>query len=206
MIISDSRRLVFVHVQKTGGTTIDRTLLGLLPDARRIKSLQKHAPLHRILRVEPELSDYWCVGFVRNPWARMYSWFKMLERYRAGAAAGRPGTVRTLQKNQFAAAAVRELVDFETFVMQGPELFPRLRTPQVRYLRHGRVADFIGRQETLALDMTAVCARLELPRVDLPRLNFDRRPTDYREMYTPQMRDQVASVFEADITAFGYRF
>ncbi|MEQ4549474.1 sulfotransferase family 2 domain-containing protein [Nocardioides kribbensis] len=82
MVISDSARLLFVHVQKTGGSTIQRALEPALPDARQVKGIDRHAMLGGILRAEPDLTPYWTVGFVRNPWARMLSWFRMVERFR----------------------------------------------------------------------------------------------------------------------------
>ena len=86
MLISDSHRFLFVHVQKTGGSTIDNGLTAALGDVRRIPAANRHAPLDRLLQLEPGLADYWTAGFVRNPWARMLSWWRMMERFRDGAA------------------------------------------------------------------------------------------------------------------------
>ena len=86
MVISDSARLLFVHVQKTGGSTIHNRLTEVLPDARQVKGVDRHATLGQILRAEPELSAYWTFGIVRNPWARLYSWWAMIKRAEADAA------------------------------------------------------------------------------------------------------------------------
>ena len=36
MFVSDSRKVVFIHIQKTGGLTVDRLLNERIPDLRRI--------------------------------------------------------------------------------------------------------------------------------------------------------------------------
>ena len=51
MLISDKHRFLFVHVQKTGGSTIDNNLSASLGDVRRIPEAHRHAPLER--RVDP---------------------------------------------------------------------------------------------------------------------------------------------------------
>jgi hypothetical protein len=207
VIISDQHRFLFVHVQKTGGSSIDRAVSSAVPDVRRIGSLDRHATIGQILRAEPELRGYWTVGFVRNPWERMLSWHRMVERFVEGAEAGRPNHTRQLERNDFLATVAREFPDFESFVLRGPDRFGRLRTPQVGYLTsRTRRADFVGRQESLDADLRAVFARLGLPAPEIPELNVDRERPDYHDVYTPAMRRRVAELFARDLNAFGYEF
>lgn len=207
MIISDAHRFLFVHVQKTGGSSIDRTMTAAVPDVRRIGALDRHATLGQILKQEPALRSYWTVGFVRNPWERMLSWHRMVERFVEGADAGRPNHSRQLERNDFLATVAREFPDFESFVLHGTERFGRLRTPQVGYLSSAsRRADFVGRQESLDDDLRAVFARLGLPAPEVPELNVDRERPDYHDVYTPATQRRVAELFERDLNAFGYEF
>lgn len=207
MMISDSRRLLFVHVQKTGGSTIDNGLTSALGDVRRIAEAQRHAPLGRLLELEPDLAGYWIVGFVRNPWSRLLSWYRMMERFRVGAASGNERHVVHLQRNRFIREVLEAAPDFEAFVLHALEAFPRLHTPQVDYLfTDTRRADFVGRQETLEQDLKAVYARLDLPWVELASVNIDPGRPDYRELYTEAMRAKVASVYARDVEAFAYTF
>ena len=154
MLISDSHRFLFVHVQKTGGSTIDNGLTAALGDVRRIPAANRHAPLDRLLQLEPGLADYWTAGFVRNPWARMVSWWRMMERFRDGAAEGIERYVDHLQRNRFVAGIIEKHPDFESFVMHAPDDHPRLRKPQVAFLNNEmKRADFTGRQESLEGDL-----------------------------------------------------
>ncbi|MGY2703881.1 sulfotransferase family 2 domain-containing protein [Nocardioides sp. HB32] len=207
MVISDAHKLLFVHVQKTGGSTIDNRFDEVLQDTRHVTGLDRHATLGQILAAEPDLAAYWTVGFVRNPWARMLSWFRMVERFKDRAEKGRRGADAFLKKNQFIKGVADACPDFETFVMKGPEQWARLRTPQIRYLTSKtRRADFIGRQESLEADLRAIFARLELPWEPLQSVNVDKSRPDYREVYTDPMRRRVEDLFAKDIAAFDYSF
>ncbi len=217
MVISDSARLLFVHVQKTGGSTIHNRLTEVLPDARQVKGVDRHGTLGQILRAEPELSTYWTFGIVRNPWARMLSWFRMVERFRDSE---QDGESRLDRKNQFIRSVAETCPDFESFIMKGLDEFSRLQTPQWRYLAtKTRRADMIGRQESLEADLRAVQARFDIPWEPLKSVNIDRtrpdyqagpelggRDTRYRSEYTDEMARRVEAAFARDVTAFGYEF
>jgi Sulfotransferase family len=193
MVVSHEARLVFVHVQKTGGLTVEKCLLDALPGAVRPAG-QRHFPLDRIHREQPDLISYWTFGFVRNPWARMWSWWSMIQRR------------RKVERNPFW-MGVLAYPDFETFVLRGPEEFKRMRRPQIDYLRSKhRSADFIGRTETLDADLARVCEHvgIEAPST-VERLNVGPA-VDYRDQYTPRMRDRVAQLFAPDVLRFGYEF
>lgn len=207
MVISDAHRLLFVHVQKTGGSTIDYRLREVLSDTRAVGGLKRHATLGAILRAEPELRSYWTVGFVRNPFARLVSWYRMIDRFRERAER-EPGWAEQFgRKSPFIRAIARDYADFEAFVLKGSEERVQLRTPQVRYLAtRTRRADLIGRQETLEADMRAVFARLDLPWRGLESKNVDQDRPDYRELFTEPMRRRVEEVFAPDLVAFDYSF
>lgn len=64
-----TRRFVYVHLHKSGGTFVNECLLRFFPDARRIGY---HLP--RSL-VPAELAALPVLGFVRNPWSYYVSWY-----------------------------------------------------------------------------------------------------------------------------------
>ena len=187
MIVSAEGRFVFIHVQKTGGVSVETALTRTFPDARSPGLAgRRHAGLTEAVETMPEIRDYYSFGFVRNPWARLYSWHAMVVRRRARADAGNRSFARRLRKNAFWAVVVDELLEFEDFVLRGPDLIERLRTPQVEYLTaSGRRADFIGRTESLADDLAQVFADLRRGRLGSRSGMSGRVPTTGRTTPRP---------------------
>ncbi len=128
MIVSHPARVLFVHVQKTGGSTVQSVLLDRLPGAEKLAGLPgaKHALLGAALERQPDLAAYWTFGFVRNPWARLWSWWSMIARRDGQRTEGHAWATQRIANNPFW-TGVLELGTFEAFVLEGPERFPRLR-------------------------------------------------------------------------------
>lgn len=207
MRVSDQGRFVFVHVPKTGGSTIDRMLDAEVPDVRSISGVPRHSGMDRILGAEPDLSGYWFFAFVRNPWDRMVSWWAMVCDVLSKVDAGDPDAIKRVEGHRKFWRPARTWESFETFVERGPESYPRLGLPQVDLLAHeGRAADFVGRQENFARDLGAVRERIGLgPVTSVPRDNASpHRP--YRDYYTPRTRALVADMYAADLAAYAYEF
>lgn len=76
MLISHQARCIFVHVQKTGGTTVEAVLRAHLPDAQYLGFKHDPAAWHRA--AVPEWDRYFKFAFVRNPWDRLVSWHTMM--------------------------------------------------------------------------------------------------------------------------------
>lgn len=218
MLISDANRLLFIHVPKTGGVSIEGMLLDSCPDARKKfpdaqPSLGRHSTLTPVLKAEPQTQDYWIFGFVRNPWARLVSWYAMIEKWdRAyGPASGKPQDVKvgTMRDGNRMWRIVADYEGgFEEFVMRGTEELPRVRISQISYLRDaesGREADFIGRTEQLADDMAVVQERLGIVPTPPPHRNKSGHGS-YRDYFNDATRARVAEVYAEDIDLFGYTY
>lgn len=207
MLISDTHKMVFVHVQKTGGVTVGQVLQEAVSDLRRWPERGiKHATLHQLLETEPDLAAYWTFGFVRNPWSRLVSWWAMVERFTDLAGQGVEAAQARFDRNAFLRTA-REYPDFETFVMRGPEELERLRTPQLDYLASAaKEVDFVGRTESFEADLRGVFTHLGLDfPPELPHRNQSPH-AHYTTYYSDASRERVAELFAADIEAFGYEF
>jgi hypothetical protein len=202
VLISHSNRLVFIHVQKTGGISIRNALRGVCPDLEEVSP--RHQSLSHALASHPELESYLIAGFVRNPWDRLVSWWAMVQ-----SAGERPPNH---PHREFLRRPLwRYLVgfdDFEDFIRDiesGP--FEQFRTPQLDYLTAPRrEADVIGRAEQIDDGVAELLDRIGAKPVQVPHLNRSKRPPSYRELYGRETERIVERVFQRDIERFGYRF
>ena len=214
MLISDARRALFVHVPKTGGVSVGVAFERCCPDARSkapgvTPPLGRHAPYARILRAEPQTADYWSFAFVRNPWARMVSWWSMIEDWDRewGPSSGRPqGADATRMRGNEMWRAAAAYSGFDEFVLRGTDELPRVGRPQVDYLRApGREVVREGLGAPHEVDLAHVERRLGGEPVHVPHRNRSGHGS-YRDYYTDATRAKVAEVYAADLDAFGYTF
>ncbi|HEX3221012.1 MAG TPA: sulfotransferase family 2 domain-containing protein [Nocardioides sp.] len=210
MKISDAHRMVFVHVPKCGGSTIDDLFVTHVPDHRKVRTPdRRHATFRQIVDVDPKVADYWSFGFVRNPWARMVSWWSMGNDVHQRAREGRPHAVRNVTKRPYVWDAFRPyLGDFRKFVLEGTVENARFGQPQMAWLTKpdGRMLDFVGRVEQYDDDVNVVRERLGLDPLPVqPRKNPSSHG-HYSDYYDDETRARVAEVFAPDIEAFGYTF
>jgi hypothetical protein len=197
MIISDRAKCIFVHIQKTGGASIENVLR---ENDTGIGSHLYQGKRHMFARevrtlVGPEIWDgYFKFAFVRNPWDRLVSWYHMCIQ-RAG-------------ENKFSSYIKEHAPTFDDFVTKTTTGMAEKTTyNQLDYVidENGEVIlDFIGRYEALHDEFSTVKTRLNLS-FELPHVNKSAH-NDYREYYSAETRDIVARRFARDIRHFGYEF
>lgn len=211
MPIVHSLRCLFIHVPKTGGSSIcqllrdaagpppDYDLSGraehpLAPDVRpwdfdmdRRQPLAHHwsAEAVRLAVGDERFGSYFKFAVVRNPWDRLVSYFEY-GRQRGSAA-------ETNASSFDAWAKERKLV---------PRLLPYIRGAD------GRSAmDQIIRFEHFARDTQQAFRHIgvDLDPGAIPHLKKTTR-TDYRDYYSPELIEMVYEHARDDIEAFGYTF
>src|SRR2546423_2619178 len=79
MLFSDSHKVLFVHIQKTGGETVAGILSKHAPDICRLGAKHEFARFGK-LKLGAAWNDYFKFAFVRNPWDRLVSWYSMIRR------------------------------------------------------------------------------------------------------------------------------
>lgn len=214
MIISPARKFIFVHIPKTGGTSLalalearahrDDVLIGDTPKAIRRKAriktlaakgrLWKHSTLSDLDGALPlsELDEMFVFTLVRNPWDRMVSYYHWLRD----------------QSFDHPAVTLAKATSFEAFVLH-PDTEASLRAhPAARYVTDAagveRCSAYV-RLEHLAEDLAPVETHLGF-RLDVPHANASDRPRDYRGAYSDQTAAAVAEMCADDIARFRYRF
>jgi chondroitin 4-sulfotransferase 11 len=197
MVISDRHRCIFVHVQKTGGASIEALLRQSDPTISGGMHMQRRHHFARAIRPiagAERWERYFKFAFVRNPWDRLVSWYHMC--------------MQVATPNAFSAYVRANAPTFDAFVTgAGSGMGERTTHNQLDYITDENGApmlDFVGRYETLQQDFARIGDKLGLD-CPLPHVNRSQH-RDYREYYSDTTRRIVAERFARDIAYFGYEF
>lgn len=215
MFLSVRHRILFVHIAKTGGTSIRAALNRLrwtdpysipIYIANHIARATKYrtgCKLHRhgkAITAQDMLGsfydDLFKFSFVRNPWdLQVSSWLhvKRMKHRPLGSDLDFPEFVKL------------------RFSRDRPRSHPLdvLAEPQTRILTDfdgNLLVDFVGRFERLADDFAEVGRRAQLPKLKLPHRRKAEGRRDYRTYYSDALAEYVAEKHASDIERFGYSF
>ena len=216
MLLSVKYNFLFVHIAKTGGTSVRAALAPLrwrdpLYIPQFIASRLSHATGHRIGSKFPrhariiaakemlpqELFDrLFKFAFVRNPWDLQVSSWHHLRRERP--------------------QLLKDIPDFSTFIRW--KLDPERpyqyhvdtsiehQTDYLKDLDGTILVDFTGKYENLLEDYLEVCRRIGIKPPPLPHKRQAKDREEYRSYYDDSTAELIADYFKSDITEFGYSF
>ncbi|MDP0490493.1 MAG: sulfotransferase family 2 domain-containing protein [Verrucomicrobiota bacterium JB023] len=184
--VCPERRFCFIHIPKTGGTSIERAF-GWYQGNR---GDQDHQTL--ILKQENGSieDDYFVFTYVRNPWSRMVSWYR--------------NVMRDEKKRKRMKMWPRQ--SFPSFVaktIKRNQLPPQWDWVKTRNDELG--VDFVGRFEHLQRDFETICGKLEIDTITLPH-EVASTPVDYRSFYEDKTRRLIEDYYRKDIENWGYEF
>jgi hypothetical protein len=218
MLLSYRHRFLFVHIAKTGGTSVRAalrpyrwgwpyslplaaaSLVSQLTRPRHILGLKFPRHAKAIAAKEmlpPELYEaLFKFTVVRNPWDLQVSSYHHLQREHPEVMTGLP--------------------DFPTFVRwkldpDRPrsdllDIARELQSEYVTDLRGRTIVDFVARYENLGEDFRTICRAIG---IDAPPLPHHRRAggrQPYREYYDAETRKLVGEHYREDLERFGYEF
>ncbi len=160
---------------------------------RRIKLQYIRKPLNqrnRLTVTRRQYESYFKFTFVRNPWARAFSWYRNVMRD------------EWHRRN----LGLPEDIPLNLFLKKYAGLM-ELR-PQLDWIRNFRgdvSLDYIGRFENLHTDFKKICKRLGLDEISLPH-KVKGQGEDYRKFYDTESKDLIHQVYQDEIKMFGYSF
>jgi len=184
---------IFVHITKSAGTSIAKSLYGSLP-------YHYTASQYQVIFGPKRFRKCFKYTFVRNPWDRIYSAFTYLK-----------GGGWNEDDKKWAEDNLSGIDDFNVFILDW--LTPkRLEShihfwPQLKFLTDwkGKVlVDYIGHFETIELDFQAICLKTGL-QGSLMHTNASNR-NSYTDIYSEAAIAKVAYLYKKDIASFGYTF
>lgn len=187
-------RCVFIHVPKTGGASIrhgffkgnvDGPKQGFVPDVWQ--SLYKFA-------------------FVRNPYDRVISAWKMFATGMEHSVWEHPGDCQGIGLERFLEIATDESIPFDGNRKHTAEKIRHHAIPQTHPFNCVQHADFVGRFETLTEDFEKVCVQIGLKDAELPHWNQSTRATNFMSYFSDETKRIVEEFYREDFTRFGYDF
>lgn len=189
----DEYQAIFVHITKTAGTAVAKSLLGYLP-------YHYTAIEYRVIYGKDTFNSYFKFAFVRNPWDRLYSAYRYLK---AGGW--------NAEDREWANANLSSYNDFNEFVidwLSAENIRKHIHfKPQYEFIYDDKgnlLIDYIGYFETINEDFNAIGHKLG---INTKLATHNANPGQcYTEIYNEQSKQRVAEIYCNDIERFGYRF
>ena len=206
MILSHSRKFIFIHLYKTGGTSVRRCLerydAGYKPHhwvkskltpkpVFNSKIAHKHATAKAIREtVGADVFDrYFSFCFVRNPWA----WQVSLYHY----------VLKNQSHDQY--DLFKSFQGFDEYLAWRCDGNVQFQKDYLVDNQNKQIVKFIGRMETVNQDFETICEQLGLGPHALPHLNSSDSK-GYRSFYDSKAETMLAEAFQPDIEMLGYEF
>lgn len=206
MPISHELQLCFIHIPKTGGSSIE-SALGMKrrecfwdpADLSRHGVTPQHWTLARLRRHAPDLRRFTIFTMVRNPFDRLVSEYHHLRKI------SHPPPFHCIDFDSFVALALRmpqrrrrplfdaHLEPQHRFIHQGLLTRPRLQVHLLRFERIHEEFDWLRRRTGRELVF--------------PHELKSTRPRDHRGYFRkPETRRLVEAFYARDLREFGYAF
>ena len=188
-LIDLKRKFVFVHIPRTGGTSITDSLGGFKKKFPEGLSVLGHDTIHDVWgRVTPEqFESFYKFAVVRNPWEWSVSNWNYIRQ-------------NPLHKHH----AIMAGLSFRDYVC---EFAPTNEPPQWDYLAASNgepLVDLVGRFEQLDHDWGIFCRAVGLV-AHLPKINLCAHPF-YRRFYDAETKAAVAKRCAREVEHCGYTF
>jgi chondroitin 4-sulfotransferase 11 len=186
-MIDHKHKFIFIHLFRTGGTSIEKNFKHRKWDHRKYSAYIKQFGAE-------VWTEYFTFSFVRNPWSRVLGHYMWRKQKATDIRKGDDLSFRDW------------VLQFENNI-KGPQSLGDKGIPQYEELFSAGVqlVDFIGRFENLQQDFNIVCDKIGIPRKQLPHVNKTRHK-HYTDYYDDETREIVAERYAKDIEYFGYKF
>jgi hypothetical protein len=217
MLLSIKYNFLFVHIAKTGGTSVRAALqplrwrdpwyypqflcsrLSRLSGHRIGSKFPRHSRIVAAKEMLPEefFNKLFKFAVVRNPWDLQVSSYHHIRRER-------PHLIEHIDSFE---AFIHWKLDPERPYQYHVDTSIQSQLDYLVDLQGNLLVDFIGHYENLLEDFGEISRRISVEHLSLPhKRKADDRKRDYRSYYTDRLAEQVGDFFKRDIKALGYTF
>tara|TARA_B100000085_G_C18525335_1_gene505547 strand:+ start:533 stop:1153 length:621 start_codon:yes stop_codon:yes gene_type:complete len=203
-MINHKHKFIFVHINKTGGTSIESILKKLSRDWFAVNFNYvlngRFTPKHHLIKEYRKLADkrhgfknYFKFTIVRNPWDRL------LSNYFFRKKTIHDKLIQNLSFKEWVLNYKTDGYSFEDCLSKHTQL------DWITSKNEEVLVDFVGRFENLQEDFDIICDKIGVPQQKLPHKNKTKHK-HYTEYYDDETRQIVAEKYTKDIEYFGYEF
>ena len=216
MLLSHRKKFLFIHIAKTGGTSVRSALqkyrwrdpyYAPIWLASKLSGLANHElaiklPRHSKAIAAKEMlprefyDSLFKFAFVRNPWDLQVSSFHHIRRERPQLMKASENFTDFLHRKLDPNREWQYHMDTSI-------------TPQSDYLidlKGDLIVDFIGHYELLQQDFDHFSTNVVIPKIELPHKRKASDRHAYRDYYTAETQALVEKAFARDIELLGYSF
>lgn len=203
-MINHRYKFIFLHIPRTGGTSIEKALCG--KDWWQRHPPSKHLTAHVAKKIyAPYWEDYFKFTFVRNPWDRMVS----MLRYGKGRTVDNIYEVYRNDKNLIEFTEYFKTfntIEYDTRFFNDNQFqdFNSFKN-SIYYNIVGSEMNFIGKFETLQEDFNQVCDLIGISNSLLPHIQKSHHG-HYSEYYSNDTRNLIQNRCQMEIENFSYSF
>lgn len=201
MIWSPSRKFCFIHISKTGGTSIEEAytphirfgdvVLAALPEGidrwyGKSMSAGKHSSAHRISRLAGKsvFAEMFSIAVVRDPLERMVSYYRWIHSYDHQGERER---------------GLRAITNFVEFIEQWPTFLPKQTRMVCDYESGERLVTFLIPFPKIAEGWNQVASFLEIDSA-LPHVNASEKRIPLE--ISSEAQEKVYDIFADDVQLF----
>ena len=211
-MISYKHRCIFVHIPKSGGSSINHQFLPIKVERKHLIGNYKsrfqpmewglqHLRASYILgEVGYDIfSKFFKFSFVRNPWDKLVSQYFYTKSPQRHALREWIGITIDSTFDEY----IEKVYNANPLVLQHPHW---ARQYEFLYDTQGnQMVNFIGKFENLKEDYNTICTILKTKKSKLPHYNQSVR-NHYTEYYNNKTKKMVEEVYIKDIETFQYKF
>ena len=190
-MISHNSRFIFIHAQRTGGTTLTSMLkerlgvdLTIISEHGNTKTADNY-----YVKTYP---NYFSFGFTRNPWERILSWYTLIYQNDKKNLEDERQRFEGFLESDLVTHAESQFFHYNTLDYFSDE--------------KGKITvDHIGRYENYENELKSLFKILQFPSLEIPVFNATNSK-NYADYYTDKSRMLITDRCKKDIEYFNYSF